>query len=160
MREPPANQDGRGTTFWVALPSAITMRKESSEQKEVRIGRRSILVVDDEDVVRNVARKALENQGFNVLLAEDGLQALEIMAHDPRGIDAVLLDMTMPRMDGETAFRVLRELRPDLRVVLSSGYNEQDATSAFVGKGLAGFLQKPYRASDLIDAVASALSSR
>ncbi len=74
-------------------------------------------------------------------------------------MDAVVLDMTMPNLNGEETFRRLRRLRPSLPVLLSSGYNEQEATSRFTGKGLAGFLQKPYRAQDLIEHVKRALAS-
>jgi len=73
-------------------------------------------------------------------------------------IDAVLLDMSMPRMGGEEAFRRMRAVDPDVRVVLTSGYNEQHATSRLVGKGLAGFIQKPYRPHDLIVALQEAIA--
>jgi len=144
-------EDGRGATFWVALPSAISGRKAIGEKYEVNVGRRSILVVDDEDLVRNVARKALENHGFNVLLAEDGLQALEIMTHDPRGIDAVLLDMTMPNLSGEETFRQIRKIRPNVSVLFSSGFNEKDALGSLTtGDRAASFIKKPYRPRDLV----------
>ncbi len=75
-------------------------------------------------------------------------------------IDAVLLDMSMPRMGGEEAFRRMRALDPGVRVVLTSGYNEQHATSRLVGKGLAGFVQKPYRPQELVRALKEAIASR
>ena len=77
---------------------------------------------------------------------------------DTEGIDVVLLDMTMPRMDGEEAFRELRRIRQGVRVILTSGYNEQDATERFAGKGLAGFIQKPYRPAELITKINDALA--
>ena len=67
------------------------------------------------------------------------------------GISIVLLDLTMPRLDGEEAFKELRKIKPDIKVIMSSGYNEQDVTQRFVGKGLAGFVQKPYKLSVLRD---------
>ena len=70
----------------------------------------------------------------------------------------MLLDLSMPQMDGQETFRELRRLREDVRVVLTSGYNEQDAVNRFAGKGLAGFIQKPYRAAELLAAIAQAIS--
>jgi CheY-like chemotaxis protein len=116
-----------------------------------------VLVVDDDETVRTVTRRILERAGFDVLLAADGVAALDVYRANP-GIVLVLLDMTMPRMDGEECFRELRHLDPSVRVVLTSGYNEQDATTRFVGKGLAGFIQKPYRPADLIERVNALLS--
>jgi len=109
----------------------------------------TVLVVDDEEVVREVARQMLEHLGFSVLVAADGAAALEVFRGRREAIRLVLLDMTMPRMDGEQTFRELRRLAPDVRVILASGYNEQDATSSFVGMGLAGFIQKPFALVEL-----------
>jgi CheY-like chemotaxis protein len=100
----------------------------------------------------------LEQGGFTVMLAADGAQAIEAYRTTP-GIVLVIMDMTMPRMDGEECFRGLRHLDPAVRVLLTSGYNEQDATERFVGKGLAGFIQKPYRPSDLLAKVGEALAA-
>ncbi|MCA9426464.1 MAG: response regulator, partial [Candidatus Omnitrophica bacterium] len=116
-------------------------------------GSGKVLVVDDEDTVRILGKRILEKAGFEVLLASDGCEALEIYRRDGDNISLVLLDMTMPQMDGEEAFREIRKIRNDARVILSSGYNEQDATSNFAGKGLAGFIQKPYRPIDLVKKV-------
>lgn len=77
----------------------------------------------------------------------------------PMEITLVLLDMTMPRMSGEEAFREMRRIRPDVRVVLTSGYNEQEATTRFTGKGLAGFIQKPFTHASLLAKVREALES-
>jgi len=143
-------EEGRGTTFWVALPSAIRAQRSLGEHHEVSVGRRSVLVVDDEEVVRDVARKALQGHGFNVLLAEDGLEALEIMTHDPRGIDAVLLDMTMPNLSGEETYRQIRKIRPNLAVLFSSGFNEKEALGSLTREGFSSFIKKPYRPQDLV----------
>ena len=91
----------------------------------------------------------LERLGFEVLAAADGRDALRIFAENATRIDAVLLDLTMPHMDGEATLRELRRLKDDVIVVLSSGYNELDVTQRFAGKGLAGFIQKPYQIETL-----------
>jgi len=103
-----------------------------------------ILVVDDEETIREVASMMLEDMGFSVLTAEDGVDALVVYRQHQQEIVGVLMDMTMPKMDGKECFRELRRINADVKVILSSGYNEQDATSRFVGQGLAGFIQKPY----------------
>ncbi len=112
-----------------------------------------ILVVDDEVVVRELATEALQSVGFNVLTAQDGAEAVIMFRQHAKDVRAVILDLTMPNMDGLEAFSELRRIRANVPVILSSGYNEQDATERFAGKGLAGFLHKPYRVDDLLDIV-------
>jgi len=108
-----------------------------------------VLLVDDERTVRTIGAKMLERLGFEVLLAEDGLVGVEKYRDHAGRIDVVILDMTMPGLSGEEAFGELRKIRSDVRVLLTSGYNEQEATNRFIGKGLAGFLQKPFQLTTL-----------
>jgi len=114
--------------------------------------------VDDEETVRQVAREILESWGARVYMAADGVEGIEIFRRHAAEISVVLLDTTMPRMGGEEAFREIRRIRPDACVLLSSGYNEEDATARFAGKGLAGFVQKPYRHVDLVRKMSDCLS--
>ena len=118
----------------------------------------TILVIDDEENVRDIARVALEESGYAVLLASGGHEAVEIFSERADEIDAVLLDMSMPRMSGEETLAELRSVHPRVRVVLMSGYSEQEISEKFAGKGLAGFVQKPFRASELVDKIHGALS--
>ncbi len=116
-----------------------------------------MLVVDDELMVRILAKRVLEKFGFQVMTAEDGEKAIEIFRpHAPEFV-GVLLDVTMPKLDGAETFRELRQLRPDLKVILSSGYDERQATQRIAREGLAGFLPKPYLPMDLIEKVREAL---
>ena len=85
-----------------------------------------------------------------MITACDGQQALDLFRQNPDRIACVLLDLTMPQMGGEATFRELRRIRPDVRVVLSSGYNEQDVVQRFAGKDLTGFVQKPYQMAALL----------
>jgi len=143
----------RGTSFKVLLPAIENNEiSEASPEFEVEIkhGSGVILIVDDEHAVRRVAKRVAERAGFAVLEASNGQEAVDIFRERHQGIVLVLLDMSMPVMSGEEAFRILKTIAPSVPVVLSSGYNDQDATTYFVGKGLAGFLQKPYRPADLL----------
>ncbi len=154
------SEPGRGTTFTVLFPAADSPAEREPTTDAVSppgIVGRTILIVDDDETVRNVTRRILEHAGAEVLAAEDGLASLDLFRSNP-GIDLVLVDMTMPKMDGEETFRELRRIDPDVRVVLTSGYTERDATERFAGKSLTGFIQKPYRPADLVSLVEKALA--
>ena len=99
----------------------------------------------------------MERVGFTVVLASDGREAIDqFIAHRDK-IRVVVLDMTMPHLDGEACFRELRRIDPNVKVIMTSGYNEQEVISRFVGKGLAGFVQKPYKAADLLPMIQQVL---
>ncbi len=143
---------GRGTTFKLLLPCAGDPAGATSDAPEGQPVWRSsgtVLVVDDEETVRAVTRRMLERVGFDVLLASNGHEALEIFHREGAGIVGVLLDLTMPQLDGNATFTELRRLDPEVRVLLMSGFNEQDAVHRFAGKGLAGFIQKPFKPETL-----------
>ena len=116
-------------------------------------GSGTVLVVDDEETVRTMAKKVLQRGGFTVLTAKDGQEALEVFRDRADEILLVLLDLTMPRLNGEETLQELRRIRPDVKTILSSGYDEQKVANRFAGKGLAGFVQKPYRPRELIKAI-------
>ena len=152
----------RGTTFTVLFPASSRRRPpilEDVESPRVFGGTGTILVIDDEEIVRTVARGALEETGYSVVLASDGHEAIEIFGERSDEIDAVLLDLSMPRMSGEETLTELRSVRPQVRVVLTSGHSEQEIAEKFAGKGLAGFVQKPFRASELVDKIHAALTN-
>lgn len=143
------SESKRGTTFKVLFPAVTQLEDETHIQtvlnKKSYKGSGMFLVVDDEEAIRTVAELMLTKLGFDVLTAEDGKQGVTVFTENKDKICGVLLDLTMPHKDGTQTFREIRELRPDIKVILTSGYNEQDATQEFVGKGLAGFIQKPFR---------------
>jgi len=140
------SEPGKGTTFKMLLPASdqALPAEQAVALADARNGHGVILIVDDEDTIREVASMMLEDAGFSVLTADNGLEALGVYRSHQHEIVGVLMDMTMPKMDGKACFRELRHINPDVKVVLSSGYNEQEATSQFAGQGLAGFIQKPY----------------
>jgi PAS domain S-box-containing protein len=155
------SEPGKGTTFKVFFPAldlpSRPVQKESLEFAEWQ-GSGTVLLVDDEETVRTVGKTMLETMGFEVLLAADGREAVEIFREHPDKITLVLLDLTMPRMGGEEAFREIRSIKSDAIVILSSGYNEQEATNRFADRGLAGFVHKPYQYRALMEKVRSALT--
>ena len=150
-----------GTTIKVILPvSELPAQPLDQEGASVRAPALSgrVLIIDDEPMILNIASEILEHAGFSVITAADGEEGLAKFREHP-DTNLVLLDLTMPRMSGDDVFRELRKLKPTVRVLLSSGYNEQDTTSRFAGKGLAGFIQKPYGAEQLVEAVRTVLRS-
>jgi len=156
------SEPGKGSTFKVLLPYSRTSREVVTAEVVTTIpahGGGLILVVDDEAMVRNAAAQMLKQIGYEVITAENGLLGVDLFKARHSEIRAVLLDMTMPVMDGKEAFREMRRIQPDVKVILSSGYNEQDATSRFAGKGLAGFIQKPYLSHTLADCLHHFLST-
>lgn len=109
----------------------------------------TILLVDDEEVVRNMTARLLERFGYRVIIAKDGLEAVETFRNRVAEIDGVLLDMTMPRLNGEQTFREIRRIKAGAQVIMMSGYNEHEVTRHFTGERLAGFLRKPYTPAEL-----------
>jgi len=156
---------GRGTTFKVLFPASEAERvalveAEGRDALESWRGSGTILVVDDEETVSTMAKRMLEWMGFDVLTAGDGREALEIFRDHTDEIDCILLDLTMPGMDGEQAFRELRRIRSNVRVVMCSGYNEQEVTQRFAGKGLTGFIQKPFQLDGLAEKMREVLEGQ
>jgi len=151
------SEKDRGTTIKILFPASRIPAVEEEAPVVTEAGiegsGRLILMVDDEPTVRTVGAKMLERLGFRVITAGDGAEALELFAGRCDDIWCVLMDLTMPRMDGEEAFREMRRIKRDVRVILSSGYNEQEVSQKFVGKGLAGFIQKPFQLKDLREAL-------
>ena len=119
---------------------------------------RTILIVDDEAVVRDVARAMLQSAKYQVLVASDGTEAVEIFEEDGDTIDLVLLDMAMPGMDGRETYKALRAIRNDVLVLLSSGYTEEEAISQLGASRAVDFVHKPYKLKTLLEAVKKSLA--
>ncbi|HXH64101.1 MAG TPA: PAS domain S-box protein [Mariprofundaceae bacterium] len=149
------SEPGKGSSFKVLFPcsdadKAIDMKATRAQKEPAWRGQGTVLVVDDEASIREIAAIALERAGFKVLMAADGVDGVEMFRQHHGEIVAVLLDMTMPRLGGEDAFTEMRQIDAAARVILTSGYNEQDATNRFAGKNLAGFIKKPYSPKTLV----------
>jgi CheY-like chemotaxis protein len=155
------SEPGRGTTFRVLFPASKRPAKAHlpvTEELETWHDTGTLLVVDDELTIRELTRDVLERVGFTVLTAVDGLEAVEIYRANADRIRFVLLDMTMPNMDGRETFEAIQEIRRDIPVILSSGFNEQYSRSRFPGSGPAEFIQKPYGLKQLLEIVRKVVS--
>jgi CheY-like chemotaxis protein len=152
---------GAGTTFEILLPVVSAPEHETSDEKqrykEAR-GSETILVVDDEEGVREVAVMSLTAQGYRVLSAESGDQALELAAAESGPIHALITDAAMPGMNGPTLARRLRELRPETRVLYMSGYAEDSAVRDDTLRHGDAFLQKPFSLDALAQKLRTLLS--
>lgn len=146
---------GKGSSFKVLLP-ASTLSETPDEDTDSNMTFSPgglVLLVDDEETILEIGKEMLEELGFEVLTAHDGLGAVDLFRQHHRDIRFVLMDLTMPHMDGEQAYREFRRITKEVKVIICSGYNQQEVAQKFVGKGLAGFLKKPYQFGELIKAI-------
>jgi CheY-like chemotaxis protein len=141
------SRPGQGSTFRVLFPV------KAPPAPELHRARDPILVVDDDEIVRQTAQVMLRHRGYEVLLAENGQKAVDLFRERQGRVSLVLLDMTMPVMSGEEAFRLMKSIRPDVPVIVSSGYTEEEAIRRFGGLGVAGFMQKPYTVGALMEKI-------
>ncbi len=150
---------GRGTTFRVLFPPSrkATGAAAAKATAELELGTGTILVVDDEETVLDVVERSLTQFGYQVLTAGDGQEGVEVFRAHAERIALVVLDMTMPRMDGVEACRAMRAERAEVPVLLSSGYSEQEALGRFRDTGVSGFLQKPYGPLELVEKIREVL---
>jgi len=144
------SQPGRGTSSRIVFPASDQIVRPLVERPVSDLsGHGVILVVDDDDYILQAVYVALESFGYSVLLANSGATAVQIFEERSEQIDLVLLDMLMPGMSGEETFGALRAIRPDVKVLLSTGFAPDEAAQRFTDEGLAGFLRKPYDPNQL-----------
>lgn len=137
----------KGTTFKVLFPSSeesVSVSERSVDGNDKWVGEGDVLLVDDEETVRMIGKQMLEEIGFKVVTASDGGEALEIYRTRSREFVFVLLDLTMPLVSGRECFQELRQINRDACIIVTSGFNERDVTREFIGKGLSGFIPKPF----------------
>ena len=148
------SEPGKGTNFKILLPASGRPANIFNHvgYEDNWKGSGTVLLVDDEETIRGIGKDMLQEFGFTTITANDGREAVEIFKATP-GISFVILDLTMPHMDGEQCFRELRQIKHDVKVIMSSGFSEHEVTQKFAGKGLAGFIQKPYKLSVLKEAI-------
>jgi CheY-like chemotaxis protein len=155
---------GRGTTFGVFLPcigeTAHSSRAANTPASGMEHRPRSgtVLIVEDEDVLRLAVSRMLRKQGFRVIEAGDGSSALELIHAHKDEIDVVLLDVTLPRVSGREVFAEVRQLRPNLKVILTSAYSRETVDASFAGEAIEGFIRKPFQLVDLVGLLQHAVS--
>ncbi|MFH1538788.1 MAG: ATP-binding protein [bacterium] len=145
------SEQGQGTTVKVYLPVADDAEREEKKEvaDEIRRGDETILLVDDEKPVLDIAGRLLAKVGYTVIAADGGSKAVELYRNRSKEIALVVLDMIMPEMDGGDVYRALREINPDVKVVLSSGYSINGQAGKLMTEGIRSFVQKPFTMSAL-----------
>jgi signal transduction histidine kinase/CheY-like chemotaxis protein len=151
---------GVGTTFTVMLPRVSVHTTSAPGQAAIPSAAQGacVLVVDDDDGVRKILARMLSRAGYTVLAAADGQEAVDVFRERRDSIDCVLLDLSMPKRDGEEVFHELRSIQPDVRVVLNSGYMAREIRSRLKDAGFAGFLQKPPSMRALLAKIAEVIA--
>lgn len=151
---------GAGTIFQLFLPCSGEAILPRDASMEVVTGVGKILLVDDENLIRIVGKNMLEEMGYEVFLAENGREAVEIFQKEPAAIDLVILDMIMPEMNGRDTFAKMREIDKNCQVIISSGFSKDESLDELKNLGLAGFIRKPYRDYELSRLVAEVLKAK
>ncbi len=152
----------RGTTFTLHLPLASPGEQPvEPKQEEAQVaGTGLILLVDDEELVRNVTAKLLRHLGYEVVTASDGQEAVEFYQERWKHITLVVLDLIMPRMNGRECLRALRSINPNVKAVLITGCDKTSATQDILDDGVQGLLQKPFELTQLSTVIAQAMDTR
>jgi len=141
---------GKGSIFKVYLPASSKpiLEEKESEISEVE-GKESILVIEDEEVIRNLVKEGLEDLGYTVLTAEDGEIGIDIYGERKREINLVILDLILPKMSGKIIYQKLKAIDPQIKVLLSSGYSQSGQAQELLNQGVEGFIQKPFKIKEL-----------
>ncbi|MBI4854108.1 MAG: GAF domain-containing protein [Acidobacteria bacterium] len=148
-----------GTTFSIYLPTSEKPLEDALNISTSKEGSETILVAEDEDIMRELLVEMLDSGGYQVISAENGKEALDIYNQRFKQIDLVILDIDMPELNGKDAFRRFKEINPDVKVLLSSGYNQDNSSEEILNEGVLGFLQKPYGVNDLLDKIRNVMDS-
>lgn len=151
------SEPGNGTCFHILLPLTDKAVRSLHYEPEAIHGKGLVLVVDDESVMRTVARAFLKQWGYDTLVAENGRMAVELYREHAGEIDLVILDMIMPEMNGRDCFFAMKSIRPDAKIVLSSGFSRNEDIKDLKEHGLTGFVKKPFSSAEFSKIVAAAL---
>ncbi len=152
---------GFGSTFNVYMPEYKESLQEKKPDSEIKLimGNGLVLIVDDEEMIRNTAQEILETCGYSIILAADGEKALSLFRKRHADISAVLLDMLMPKMSGKETYLEMKKINPDLKVLLSSGFKQDERVEEVLQLGVQGFVQKPYTMETLSKAIHKVINS-
>jgi PAS domain S-box-containing protein len=153
---------GQGTTFKIYLPleETETTQLKADKDEATFTGSGRILIVDDEEIVRTIASRMLLAMGYEVIIADNGIEAVEIYKKESNDIDLVIIDMIMPEMGGHKCFIELKKINPNIKAILSTGFGIDGKAQAILDEGVLAFVQKPYRVSQLGMVVTEVLNSK
>jgi len=155
------SEKGSGTVFTIYLPASDKLiGKDKETPEDLLTGTETVLLVDDEAMILDVGTQILEAIGYRVLTANSGKQAIKIYTEKQNEIDIVILDIIMPEMDGGKTHDILKEINPDIKVLLSSGYSIDDQAKDILDRGCNGFIQKPFNIEDLSQKIREILDKR
>ena len=156
------SKPGQGTKFSLYMPLAIDESWKSAVSEGTKKNgfakKQRVLVVDDEDIIREFVKGILTDEGLHVLEASNGKDAIELFKENQSSIDLVLLDMIMPGIKGDEVLREIRNCRSDIKVIVSSGFMSEEQRDNLKGYGVNGYLDKPYRDKDVVSTIFSILS--
>ncbi len=148
-----SSKEGQGTTFNILLPASekkVVKEIETSDSGDsIKQGGETILLIDDEDIVRDVGQEMLSDLGYEILLARPGREAIDTYQKKQHNIDMIILDIIMPGMDGRETFDQLKSINSNIKVLLSSGYSIDAQASEILNRGCKGFIQKPFSLDEL-----------
>ncbi len=157
------SEPGQGTTFKIYLPTIETLPAKPIlkiiENEELPRGSETILLVDDEEALRNLGQEILQGQGFSTLPAESGERAIEIYQEKKDRIDLIILDVSMPGMGGHRCFQELKKINPQVKVIVVTGYSANGRVKEMIKSGAAGFIGKPYRLADILNKIREVLDT-
>jgi CheY-like chemotaxis protein len=152
---------GKGTTIRILLPAVKRIMPPADQPKErEHHGKETILLVDDETIVLDITKQLLEKLGFHVLTAHNGKEAIHIAENHEGPIEVALLDLGMPVMDGYEAFPILQQRRPDMKILICSGYAPNGPAQELLDSGAIAFVQKPFYLDTLCEAIQAALDGK
>ena len=155
------SERGEGTTFKIYLPLVQESARGEDDVKQDGVvgGYERILIIDDEDAIRNLAKRVLEQHGYTVLLASDGQEGLDTYFRERGRVDLIVLDLSMPRMSGREVLERLREQAPDVKVIISTGYAEGTQAEILQNLNISAYIYKPYRPLEIARLVRQVLDS-
>jgi CheY-like chemotaxis protein len=151
------SEKNTGTVFHIYLPCSKQAVITDQESEVIIPGSGTILLVDDEEIIRITGKSLLKNMGYDVLTAENGKEGLEIFREKHTHIDAITMDMIMPEMDGHEAFLKMKEIDNRCKIIISSGFSKNESLIELRKAGLAGFIRKPFRDFELSNLLAKIL---
>jgi two-component system cell cycle sensor histidine kinase/response regulator CckA len=153
------SEPGKGSTFHVYLPAFQHELVETPEQVPAPVtgGGETILIVEDEELLRDLVRDVLSRAGYSILLAKDGEEAVKVYTKRMASISLVLSDMGLPRISGEEAFKELQAINPTVKVIFCTGFIQEDKKASLIASGALDVIHKPYTISELLRSVRDAL---